>query len=325
MEGEAGKERRGGRSRRGIDRNVDKFVMRQKLSRLRTTAWRPARVFLFVLSLVFGVECAIMLALWAAPPQLHGRWAGALIDSVTLTAVLAPALWLALVRPLQRLSASRGQLLRQLFDAQEQERSRLARDLHDELGQHLTAVMIGLRTVEQAESLEQARERAHAVAEAGSASLREVRRMARGLRPTVLEDLGLATAVERLCEDFQSVHGVPVELAMAIESSRRFTPQLELCVFRVVQESLTNAAKHAAAKRMVVNLECHRHTIRLSVSDDGKGFDVDGPTRAWFGLIGMRERVEMLHGELEVRSAPGCGTTIRAELPADGPESGSAP
>lgn len=289
--------------------------MGQERLRPGAAAWRPWRVFVFVLLLVFGVECAIMLALWAAPPRLHGRWAGALIDSVTLTAVLAPALWVALVRPLQRLSASRGQLLRQLFDAQEQERSRLARDLHDELGQQLTAMMIGMRTVEQAEDLEEAKVRARLVAEAGAASLREVRRLARGLRPTVLEDLGLATAIERLCEDFQSTHGVHVELAIGIEPSRRFSPRLELCMYRVIQESLNNAAKHSGAQRVDVTIECDDRTVCLRVRDDGRGFDAAGSTGAWFGLIGMRERVEMLRGLFEVRSAPGAGTTIRAELP----------
>lgn len=293
--------------------------------RQRAPAWRPLRVFLFVLLLVFGVECGIMLALWAAPPQFHGRWAGALIDSVTLTVVLAPALWISLVRPLQQLSSSRGQLLRQLFDAQEQERARLARDLHDELGQHLTAIMIGMRTVEQAETLAQAKERAQAIAAAGAAGLREVRRMARGLRPTVLDDLGLATAIERLCEDFQSAHGVPVDLSMSIDPSRRFAPPLELCIFRVIQESLTNTAKHAAARRVAVHLEGDDREIRLSVRDDGKGFDPDGPTDAWFGLIGMRERIEMLGGVFEIQSAPGTGTSIRATLPVSAPRHGVGP
>lgn len=299
--------------------------MGNDLSRHRAAAWRPSRVFLFVLFLAFGVECAIMLALWAAPPQLHGRWASALIDSVTLTAVLAPALWLALVRPLQRLSASRGQLLRRLFDAQEQERSRLARDLHDELGQHLTAMMIVTRTVEQAQSLEEARARARVVAQAGAASLREVRRMARGLRPTVLEDLGLATAVERLCEDAQSMHGAIVEPATTFPPSRRFSPPVELCVFRVIQESLTNAARHSGAGRIEVRLEADDRAIRLSVRDDGRGFDLDGPSGDWFGLIGMRERVESLRGRFDVRSAPGAGTTISAELPLEQPDPRTPP
>ncbi len=289
--------------------------MGRLVNRLRTTSWKPPRVFLFVLLLVFGVECAIMLALWTAPAWTRGRWVSALIDSVTLTVVLAPAIWLALIRPLQRLSASRGQLLRQLFEAQEQERSRLARDLHDELGQHLTAIMIGLRTIEQADSLPQARERARDVAAAGAAGLGEVRRIARALRPTVLEDLGPAIAIERLCEEFESVYGVPVELTMAVESSRRFSPQAELCMFRVVQEALTNVAKHAAAKRVVVRVEGGERAIRLNVTDDGQGFDIDGPPGTWFGLSGMRERVEMLGGTFEARSAPGAGTTIHAEIP----------
>jgi len=293
--------------------------MGQVIMSLRTKQWKPSRVFLFVLFLVFGVECAIMLALWSAPLPLHGRWIGAVIDSVTLTIVLAPALWLGLVRPLQRLSASRGQLLRRLFDAQEQERSRLARDLHDELGQQLAAIMIGLRTIEQAQDLGQARERAHAVAAAGAAGLGEVRRIVRALRPTVLEDLGLGVAIERLCEDFQIVYGVPVDFTMSIEPAQRFAPPVELCIFRVVQESLNNAAKHAAATRVTVDVEADEASIRLSVTDDGLGFDVGGPTATWFGLIGMRERVELLAGTFDVRSSPGAGTTIRAQLPATRP------
>lgn len=266
-----------------------------------------------------------MLVLWALPAPLHGRWAGALLDSVTLTLVLAPALWLLLVRPLQRLSALRGQLLRQLSDSQEQERSRLARDLHDELGQHLTAITVGVRTIEQAESLSQARERARAVAAAGTAGLNDVRRIARALRPTVLEDLGLATAVERLCEDFMSVHGVPVDLTMTLDPSRRFSAQVELCAFRVVQEALNNASKHAAAGRLVVRLEASGRALRLEVADDGRGFDANGPTGTWFGLIGMRERVELQGGTFEVRSVPGSGTTIRAVIPATEPAATEGP
>jgi len=271
-----------------------------------------------MLLVVFGVECGIMLVLWGVPENLRGRWIDALIDSVVLTAALAPILWLAMVRPLQRLSASRGKLLRQLFDAQEQERSRIARDLHDELGQHLTAIMIGLRTIEQAADLPQAMERARTVAAAGAAGLSEVRRIARALRPTVLEDLGLVTAIERLGEEFQSVNGVPVELALSIDPSTRFAQQVELCVFRVVQESLTNAAKHAGAQRLRVRLAASNAMISVLVADDGHGFDPDETMGSSFGLNGMRERVELFGGRFEVKSKPGGGTTILAEVPVEG-------
>jgi signal transduction histidine kinase len=131
----------------------------------------------------------------------------------------------------------------------------------------------------------------------------------------VLEDLGLATAIERLCEEFQTVHGVPVGLAMGFDPSRRFSPHVELCAFRVVQESLTNAAKHAAAARVDVRLEVEDRTLKLSVTDDGRGFSVDEAVGDSFGLNGMRERVGLLDGRFEISSRSGGGTTIRAELP----------
>lgn len=289
--------------------------MKQLATRLGAPSGQPLRIFAIVLVLVLGAEFGVMLLLRAMPEGMRGSALEAVVDAAILTLVLAPALWLLVARPLQRLLASRGQLLSQLFDAQEEERARLARDLHDELGQHLTAILIGLRTVDDAPDLPQARERARGAAEAAAASLDKVRRIARGLRPTVLEDLGLIPAVERVCEEFRSVNGLPVELELGLSPGDRFSAQVEMCVFRVLQESLSNAARHAAPRSVRVELCRSAAGLDLVVTDDGRGFAITERAGSSFGLHGMRERVELLDGRCEITSAPGRGTTIHAAIP----------
>lgn len=276
---------------------------------------QPLRVFLLVLLLVFAVEAIIMLVLPSLErgPRNARLEAGA--DAVALTALLAPALWLVVVRPIQRLYASRGELLGQLFSAQEDERARLARDLHDELGQHLTAIQVGLRTIDQARDLEQARERARTLAESGAAGLDKLRRIARGLRPAALEDLGLGPAVERLCEEHRAAHATPVALSIDLGTGDRPTPEAEMCLFRVLQESLTNAARHAHATSIRVDLRRRPGGISLEIEDNGSGFDAAECVGRSFGLLGMRERVELLGGRFSLRSARGQGTTISVFLP----------
>lgn len=285
------------------------------ISALRRPSRSPLRIFGLLLLLAFGAEYGIMLLLAVLPIDRSDSMREALIDSSLLTLLLAPAFWLVIVRPLQNLSASRGQLLTQLFDAQEQERGRVARDLHDELGQHLTAMLITIRAVEQAPDLDQARERARAAAAAGTASLQEVRRIARGLRPTVLDDLGLVPAVERLCREFEELHDTPVQASIDLDATSRFSPQLEMCIFRVLQESLTNATRHAGTCRVSVSLSHRAGHLRLEVIDDGRGFQPGDAAGTSFGLHGMRERVELLDGRFRITSQPGKGTAIRVELP----------
>jgi len=272
-------------------------------------------MFAVVLFMVLTIEFGVMLLLMLAPDRWRGGVAEGLLDSTLLTALLAPLLWYTVVRPFQRLSASRGKLLGQMFDAQEQESGRLARDLHDELGQHLAAILIGLRTIEQSATLPQACERAGAAVGAVSQALAEVRRIARGLRPTVLDDLGLVPAVQRVCEEFESLHRVPTELVIDIDPSLRFPAPVELCVYRILQESLTNAARHGGPAQIRVRLEGGKGGVSLTVSDDGRGFFLNEKVGLSFGLNGMRERVETLDGRFEIRSAPGEGTTIRIDLP----------
>lgn len=284
------------------------------LARLRRPSAQPFRVFAVVLAIVSFLECLIMLAFGALFRGERHPIAEAFLDTMLLTTMLAPALWFLIVRPIQKLSSSRGQLLVRLFEAQEQERGRIARDLHDELGQQLTAMLVTLQAVKESATIEQARERAELAAESGAAGLREVRRISRGLRPLVLEDLGLRPAIERICEEFRGTGGPVIDLQITLNNDRRFPPALETAVFRVVQESMTNAVRHAAATRIRVQLEARPGELVVRVEDDGKGIEPDRLEQS-FGLAGIRERVESHDGRLDVRSISTLGTTILAMFP----------
>ncbi|MBY0308090.1 MAG: sensor histidine kinase [Phycisphaerales bacterium] len=284
---------------------------------VRRPSAMPLRVLLAVLLLVFAVEFGIMLALPAASERQQPEWTLSLIDSLTLTVLLTPALWLLVVRPLQRLSESRGRLLGNLLSAQEDERARIALDLHDELGQQLTAVLIGARAVRDATTLQAARERSEAVTAAAGSALESVRAISRGLRPPALNDLGLRPALERLADEFRSVHDIEVEMNLGLGADDRFSGHVETCIYRLVQEALTNVSRHSGARCARVCVSATARGVEASVSDDGKGFDA-GSVRPGVGLAGMRERIAALGGELDVEAAPGRGVRVAACVPAEG-------
>lgn len=285
------------------------------LDRLRRPSAQPFRVFAVVLAIVSALEGGIMLALGTLLQGQRHPIAEAVLDTALLTCMLAPALWFLVVRPIQKLSSARGQLLVRLFEAQEEERGRIARDLHDELGQQLTAMLVTLQAVKESATIEQARERAELAAASGAAGLREVRRISRGLRPLVLEDLGLRPAVDRLCEEFRAAGGPAIDLEFESHGGeRRYSPALETAVFRVAQESITNAVRHAAATRIGVRIAENTDAIRLHVEDNGRGID-SSRLESSFGLASLRERVEAADGRIDVRSIEGIGTTITAVFP----------
>jgi signal transduction histidine kinase len=276
-------------------------------------------VFTLVLLLVFSAEGAIMLLLPALPDGWHGTLLEGLVDASSLTLVTAPAVWLLAVAPLRRLFEARGLLLRRLFESQEQERARIARDLHDGVGQNLTALLVGLRTIEEAGDLATAGSRARELREIASAAHGEVRQLARGLRPVVLEELGLTSAVERLCEDFQRTHGVEVTLEIELASGPRLDRGAETAIYRIVQEGLANVARHAQARAVEVLLRAEAERLVLALRDDGRGFDAadlggDGREGS-FGLASIRERALMLGGDCVVRSRRGEGTSIEIRIP----------
>ncbi len=300
----------------------------------RPDAISPIKVFLLILGVVFTVEAIIMVLLSsgissaaAPPPAESTSGLGAvlsngvllsLFDAMTLVAVLCPVLWILIVRPLRALGAERGELLVRSMNIQEEERARLARDLHDELGQVQTAILLGVRSITNATSLEQAREHAASVQQMAGAAVETTRRMARGLSPSVLTDFGLGSALDRVCEDIASASGIVVEGDLRI-GRRRVDPAVEIAAYRVIQEALSNAARHARASTIRVMVDIAENELRLRVQDDGCGMANGSTPRPGdsngLGLVGMRERVVLLHGEFTVTSARGAGTTITASFP----------
>jgi PAS domain S-box-containing protein len=223
----------------------------------------------------------------------------------------------------KRAEELRARLTRQLMVAQDAERRRIARELHDETGQALTGLLVGLRTIERSQTIEEAIEMAQQLRGVATQSLVDVRRLARGLHPSILDDVGLSAAVTRYVEEFAQVHGIAVGLQIGLDSDR-LPLLLQTTVYRVLQEALTNVAKHAGGRRVSVRLAREKATIELRVQDDGTGIKRrKGPRRAGLshrqglGLEGMRERVALLGGSVRVESEPGAGTTVTARIPVE--------
>jgi signal transduction histidine kinase len=205
--------------------------------------------------------------------------------------------------------------LRRAVAAQELERQRLARELHDETGQALTSILLGLRSLEVASVPEDRDEALAALRELVVATLHEVRRLAVELRPAALDDFGLLPAVRRLGESTRETTGLDVQVEATL-GPKRLAPEVETALYRIVQEALTNVAKHAGARHVSVVLTRKHERVSVVIEDDGKGFDTSAGTGDGLGLLGMRERVQLLDGTLSVESSVGAGTTLVLELPA---------
>ena len=218
-------------------------------------------------------------------------------------------------------------LVGQLVTAQEDERRRISRDLHDQLGQQLTALRLKLASHRERRGsdagLSAEIEELQALAERIDA---EVDFLAWELRPSALDDLGLATALVNFAEEWSKHYSVPAEVHVAGMEGSRLGPQAETCLYRITQEALNNAAKYAQAGRIDIILERRDGSAVLVIEDDGVGFNpaeaADGEGGRGLGLVGMRERAALLGGSLEIESAPGKGTTIYARVPVVRPGGG---
>jgi two-component system, NarL family, sensor histidine kinase DevS len=204
--------------------------------------------------------------------------------------------------------------LERVLSAQEAERRRLARELHDETGQALTSILLGLRGLEEAKDPEVLRAAVADVRELVRSTLQDVRRLAVELRPTALDDFGLVAAVERLTDSFAEQTGIAVEFVPNVRESR-LPPDVETALYRIVQESLTNVVKHARAGHVSIVLTQKDGSVSVVVEDDGVGFEPGRVRGDGIGLVGMRERIGLLGGRLTVESRPGAGTTFVAEVP----------
>jgi signal transduction histidine kinase len=219
-------------------------------------------------------------------------------------------------RDLQRLSS-------QLLTAQEEERRSIARELHDEVGQVLTAIKVELAVAQRSaaaagvnvDGLNDARK-------ITEGALHTVRDLSRLLHPSMLDDLGLPATVDWYLKGFGRRHGVRIEL-LQDGMNGRLAPETEAGIYRIVQEALTNVAKHAQATTCRVFLQRLTHSVLVTIEDDGVGFrpdevNVPGASRG-IGLVGIRERVTQLRGELRLESAPGKGTRLTVEVPVQTP------
>jgi signal transduction histidine kinase len=204
--------------------------------------------------------------------------------------------------------------VRRVVDAQESERRRLALELHDETGQALTSILLGVSSIRAARTDEEA-ERAEADVRALVVqALQDVRALAVELRPAALDDFGLGPAVERLAETFAQRSGIETVVHAKLE--QRPSPEIEITIYRVVQEALTNIVKHAGADHVSIVVSNRDGGVAVTIDDDGRGFESEGVRADALGLLGMRERLALVGGTLEVESSVDSGTTIAAQVPA---------
>lgn len=223
----------------------------------------------------------------------------------------------------KRAIEGRARLLDQVITAQEEEQRRIARELHDETGQSLTSLLVGLRALGDAPTLEAARAQAVELRRITRRTLDEVRRLARGLRPGALDELGLLPALEQLAGDYAQTRGIAVDVQARGLDGTRLPAPVEATLYRIVQEALTNAAEHGRAKTVSLVLQRLPGALQAIVTDDGRGFNVETALRgshAWdhLGLHGMRERAALVGGSVTIESTLGEGTTIYVRVPLAG-------
>jgi signal transduction histidine kinase len=205
-------------------------------------------------------------------------------------------------------------LSNQLILVQEEERRTISRELHDEVGQVLTGLRMELGALAYGKTDDAFRVRLESVKRLAEEALLSVRNLALLLRPSMLDDLGLEPALRWQAKEFSHRTGVPV--SVTIQSKLDLLPEpVRICLYRIIQEALTNCAKHAAAHRVTLTIEVEGDFVCASIQDDGKGFDAEGLQTQGLGLLGMWERVRALQGQVSVTSQPGTGTLVSLRLP----------
>ena len=247
-------------------------------------------------------------------PQLHGEAPAGLIYGVVSD-----------IEPRKRAEAERLELLRRLGEAQENEQRRIARELHDQVGQTVTGLSLGLKSLERlvAGSGPEAGRHVQWLQGLAGEIGRDIHRAAVDLRPTALDDLGLREALATLLREWSRRHGIRADLEFLGDAARVPAP-VETAVYRIVQEALTNVLKHAGAATVSVAVEHRTDAMRVIVEDDGIGFDAEhaarpggagAPGKPRLGLSGIRERLALLDGTLTLETSPGIGTALFVDIP----------
>jgi PAS domain S-box-containing protein len=217
---------------------------------------------------------------------------------------------------IKQTEATRRLLLEHTLSAQEEERRRIARELHDEAGQLLTALLVGLRTMEDARKLADVKTQGHRLREIATQAIDEVGRLARGLHPTVLDDHGLGIALSRYAAEYTKTHDIAVNLALDEADSCSLPSAVQITLYRILQEAMTNVARHSGAKAVSIQFTCSAKSVGVAVTDDGCGFDAKAVavSSQRLGIQSMRERAAMLGGTLSFTSQRK-GTSILVQIP----------
>ena len=226
-----------------------------------------------------------------------------------------------LAAEIEQAEATRRLLLERMLSAQEEERRRIARELHDEAGQLLTSLLVGLRTLEHARDLADVKTQGHRLREIAAQTIDEVGRLARGLHPTVLDDHGLGVALRRYVSEFVKTHNITVDLKLNELDVSNLPSTVQIGLYRIVQEALTNVARHSGAK--AVRIKCTRlaTALEIVIADDGCGFDAKAVavSSRRLGIQSMRERAAMLGGTVRF-ATPQSGTKILVRVPLAKPD-----
>jgi signal transduction histidine kinase len=225
-----------------------------------------------------------------------------------------------LYQELQSKEQMREHLLRRIISAQEDERQRVARELHDVTSQALATLGVGLEVIATPQS--DARERGaqmEGIKSLLSATSKDVHRLIYDLRPSLLDDLGLSAAIRSYAHTSLDAAGIEVHIEVAGQE-KRLTPAVEIALFRIIQEAIANIARHARAESVYISLEFKEHGVTVEIEDDGIGFDyshgfASGAGGKGVGLLGMQERAELLGGALVIDTRPGGGTRVSVEVP----------
>ncbi|GAX91407.1 PAS domain-containing sensor histidine kinase [Effusibacillus lacus] len=203
-----------------------------------------------------------------------------------------------------------------VIQAQEEERKRVSRDLHDGVGQALYSILVGLKVVNQLQLDDNIRNHLEDVQQMTTRALEEVKSLAVELRPSALDDLGLVPAIRSYNKRYEQTFGIETELEI-VGNKRRYAPVVETALYRICQEAMTNSAKYADCDKIMVRLVDSGDMVELYVEDDGRGFDTDQIRiqGTGLGLYGMKERANLLGGTVEIKSAPGEGTVVHVMIP----------
>jgi PAS domain S-box-containing protein len=243
-----------------------------------------------------------------APLELNGKNVRlAIVQDITEKLALQAA---------QNQEEIRRLLLDRALQVQEDERRRIARELHDEAGQLMTSLLVGLRTINDVRRLADAKQQARRLREIASNAINEIGRLARGLHSSVLDDLGFEPALRRFADEFAKSNDIRVDLEMATSDLSGFSRDEQINLYRIVQEGLTNVARHARAQHVQIKFQNSPADLDVTICDDGRGFrSALSHPFSHLGIEGMRQRAASLQGNLRITTPPGGGTEVRLQIP----------